>query len=86
LSIAKDIRYRFIEELFGKKVNIKMREFHPGNVSVTYADDTKVEGLPKYQRKVNKEGIFFKKEPNRLPFSEQPFPYFKRPTKKASKN
>jgi len=86
LSIAKDIRHRFIEEVFGKKVNIKMRESHPGDVSVTYADGFKAERLPKYQRRVNKEGIFFKKEPNRLPFSEQPFPYFRRPTEKASKN
>jgi len=33
-----------------------------------------------------KEEIFFKKEWAPLLFPEQPFPYFKRPTEKASKN
>jgi UDP-glucuronate 4-epimerase len=49
---------RLIEEAFGKKANIQMLEFQPGDVSVTYADITKAKRMLKYQPKVKmKEGI-----------------------------
>jgi UDP-glucuronate 4-epimerase len=58
LSIAKGIRYRFIDKSFGKKANIKMLEPQPGNVSVTYADITKAKQMLKYQPKVKMgEGV-----------------------------
>ena len=49
---------RLIEEAFGKKANIEMLEFQPGDVSVTYADISKAERMLKYQPKVKmEEGI-----------------------------
>ncbi len=49
---------RLIEELFGKKANVEMVEFQPGDVSVTYADISKAERMLKYQPKVKmEEGI-----------------------------
>ena len=49
---------RLIEEAFGKKANIQMLEFQPGDVSVTYADITKAKRMLKYHPKVKmKEGI-----------------------------
>ncbi len=49
---------RLIEEAFGKKANIEMLDFQPGDVSVTYADISKAERMLKYQPKVKmEEGI-----------------------------
>jgi UDP-glucuronate 4-epimerase len=49
---------RLIEEAFGKKANVEMLEFQPGDVSVTYADISKAERMLKYQPKVKmEEGI-----------------------------
>jgi UDP-glucuronate 4-epimerase len=49
---------QLIEEAFGKKANIQMKEFQPGDVSVTYADITKAKKMLKYHPKVKmKEGI-----------------------------
>jgi len=59
---------RLIEESFGKKANIEMPEFQPGDVSVTYADVTKAKRMLKYQPRVKmEEGIrrfveWYKKE------------------------
>jgi UDP-glucuronate 4-epimerase len=46
---------RLIEDAFGKKANIEMLEFQPGDVSVTYADISKAERMLKYQPKVKME-------------------------------
>jgi UDP-glucuronate 4-epimerase len=49
---------RLIEEAFGKKANVEMLEFQPGDVSVTFADISKAERMLKYQPKVKmEEGI-----------------------------
>jgi len=49
---------RLIEEAFGKKANIQMLEFQPGDVSMTYADITKAKRMLKYHPKVKmEEGI-----------------------------
>ena len=49
---------RLIEEAFGKKANVEMLEFQPGDVSVTYADISKAERILKYQPRVKmEEGI-----------------------------
>ncbi len=49
---------RLIEEAFGKRANVEMMEFQPGDVSVTYADISKAERMLKYQPKVKmEEGI-----------------------------
>ena len=49
---------RLIEEAFGKKANIEMLEFQPGDVSVTYANISKAERMLRYQPKVKmEEGI-----------------------------
>ncbi len=56
LSIAKGIRYRFIEESFGKKAHIKMLESQPCDVSVTYSDITKAKRMLNYQPKVKMWG------------------------------
>jgi UDP-glucuronate 4-epimerase len=49
---------QLIEEAFGKKANIQMQEFQPGDVSVTYANITKAKRMLKYHPKVKmKEGI-----------------------------
>jgi UDP-glucuronate 4-epimerase len=49
---------RLIEEAFGKKANIQMLEFQPGDVSVTYADIHKAKRMLKYHPTVKmKEGI-----------------------------
>jgi len=49
---------RLIEEAFGKKANIEMLEFQPGDVSVTYADVSKAKRMLKYQPRVKmEEGI-----------------------------
>ncbi len=49
---------RLIEGAFGKKANVEMLEFQPGDVSVTYADISKAERMLKYQPKVKmEEGI-----------------------------
>ncbi len=59
---------RLIEEAFGKKANIEMLEFQPGDVSVTYADVSKAKRMLKYHPKTDmKEGIkrfveWYKKE------------------------
>jgi UDP-glucuronate 4-epimerase len=49
---------RLIEEAFGKKANIEMLEFQPGDVSVTYADISKAKRMVKYHPNVKmEEGI-----------------------------
>ncbi len=49
---------RLIEEAFGKRANVEMLEFQPGDVSVTYADISKAERMVKYQPKIKmEEGI-----------------------------
>jgi UDP-glucuronate 4-epimerase len=49
---------RLIEEAFGKKANVQMMEFQPGDVSVTYADIRKAKRMLKYHPTVKmKEGI-----------------------------
>ncbi len=49
---------RLIEEAFGKKANIAVLEFQPGDVSVTYADISKARQLLGYAPKVKmEEGI-----------------------------
>lgn len=49
---------RLIEEAFGKKANIEMLEFQPGDVSITFADVSKAERMLQYQPKVKmEEGI-----------------------------
>ncbi|MGA2316010.1 MAG: GDP-mannose 4,6-dehydratase [Thermodesulfobacteriota bacterium] len=49
---------RLIEEALGKKANIEMLEFQPGDVSVTYADVSKAKRMLKYQPRVKmEEGI-----------------------------
>jgi len=49
---------RLIEEALGKKANLEMLEFQPGDVSVTFADISKAERMLKYQPKVKmEEGI-----------------------------
>jgi len=49
---------RLVEEAFGKKADVEMMEFQPGDVSVTYADITKAKRMLKYHPKVKmKEGI-----------------------------
>ncbi len=49
---------RLIEKAFGKKANIEMLDFQPGDVSVTYADISKAERMLRYQPKVKmEEGI-----------------------------
>jgi len=49
---------RLIEEALGKKADIEMMEFQPGDVSLTYADITKAKRMLKYRPKVKmKEGI-----------------------------
>jgi len=49
---------RLIEEAFGKKTNVEMLEFQPGDVSVTYADISKAERMLRYQPRVKmEEGI-----------------------------
>ncbi|MGZ6192223.1 MAG: epimerase, partial [Syntrophales bacterium] len=46
---------RLIEEAFGKKANVEMLEFQPGDVSVTFANISKAERMVKYQPKVKME-------------------------------